>query len=105
MTQEEFARANDVGIATVNRWVNGKVNVSERKLARAIRAVGADPLDYGVDVARGMAATSLSDEEVPPPWATNALDVVHAKLDALEQRAVTAERMLERALDLLEHSR
>lgn len=48
LTQEEFARANDMGIATANRWVNGKVNVSERKLARAIAAVGADPSKYGV---------------------------------------------------------
>lgn len=68
MTQEEFARANDMGVVTVNRWVNGKVNVNERKLAKAIAAVGANPADYGVDTPRApQMAMPASDQ--PPAWA------------------------------------
>lgn len=101
LTQEEFARLNDMGIATANRWINGKVNVSEKKLARAISAVGADPAAYGVSTPHS-AIRPLRLDEVPPAWAENQLTLVHAKLDALEQRAVTAERMLDRALRILE---
>ena len=84
MTQEEFARANDVGVVTVNRWVNGRVRVPERKLAKAISAVGADPADYGIAraVLRDPGANPVTmDEE--PAWFTEAQDALHAKLDMI----------------------
>lgn len=66
LTQEQFARANEMGIATVNRWVNGKVRVSERKLARAIAAVGIDPADYGIEVVatRITPSTGITNDDV-----------------------------------------
>lgn len=84
MTQEEFARANEVGVVTVNRWVNGRVRVPERKLAKAIAAVGADPADYGIArvVLRDPGAALVTmDEE--PAWFTEANDALHAKLDLI----------------------
>jgi hypothetical protein len=57
-----------MGIATANRWVNGKVNVSERKLARAIAAVGADPSAYGIDAALASGRSS-SPVDATPKWA------------------------------------
>lgn len=95
LTQEEFARANDMGIATANRWINGKVNVNERKLAKAIAAVGANPSDYGLDAAAA-GFQPLTASETPPPWWDNQATTLHAKLDELLQQNSRLIAMLER---------
>ena len=92
LTQEQFARANDMGIATVNRWVNGKVRVKERKLAKAFSAVGADPRDYGINEhapSRAQVSTRVPDsldmvEPVDAEWLRSALEGIAERLSAIE---------------------
>jgi transcriptional regulator with XRE-family HTH domain len=82
MTQEEFARAAGVTIATANRWINGKVVVSERKLSRALADAGARPDDYGV---HALAAPSPSTGEVSAQLLQR-LDAIDRKLDEVLAR-------------------
>lgn len=81
LTQEQFARANDMGIATANRWVNGKVLVTERKLAKAITNAGGDPAAYGID-APASPVTAPTAEEAPA-WFVAHADQLDAKVQLL----------------------
>lgn len=74
MTQEEFAREIAVTVSTVNRWENGHAAPSKlawravREFARRRGLVG-NPFHKGgrEDEPKEPAATSKSDESVPPP--------------------------------------
>lgn len=60
VTQAEFAEVAGVTVATVSRWANGHHLADARKIAAAITRLGADPVEYGID----LPSRSISNHQV-----------------------------------------
>jgi transcriptional regulator with XRE-family HTH domain len=80
MSQGDFAAATRVSPVTVNRWLNRRTALTERKLDDALERAGIDGAEYGLR--RGKRLRPSIDQ----------------RLDSIEQR-------LDHIIDLLEHAR
>lgn len=80
---------------TIARWIAGRSNPSERQVHDALVWMGVDPGEYGLR-RRTPGPAPVMDAETPPAWFVSHSETMHAYLQALEQRAITAERLLER---------
>ena len=87
----EVAEAARVTPVTANRWVNGKQRADSETLARAIRRLGDDPADYGIELRKPLDGDDLAPGGHPPAWFVVAQGDMNAKLDTI--------------IDLLEHTR
>ena len=74
-TQEEFAARARVSFGTVNRWLNGRTALSERRLLSALANAKVDPTRYGAGNAPALMA--LDDDQ--PEWAVR----MESKIDEI----------------------
>lgn len=58
VNQQEFALESGVSYVTVNRWLNRRTKLTEKRLAAVLEAIGVPPESYGLDVRKLPRATT-----------------------------------------------
>ena len=76
VNQSEFALEAGVSYVTVNRWLNRRTELTEKKLAAVLREIGIEPASYGL---QGRKLPRLTDAE--------RIDRLFQELAAMEERA------------------
>jgi len=78
LTQAEVAEAARVTPVTANRWVNGKQRADSETIYRAIKNLGQDPAEYGIELRKPMDDSGMDSA---PAWFLDALAAMEARLE------------------------
>jgi transcriptional regulator with XRE-family HTH domain len=76
VNQSEFALEAGVSYVTVNRWLNRRSKLTEKRLAAVLSAIGVAPEAYGLDV-----------RKLPRAGTADLLVAIQAELESAEERA------------------
>lgn len=76
VNQSEFALESGVSYVTLNRWLNRRTVLTEKKLVAVLVAVGIDPVKYGLDA-----------RKLPRQTTADMVGQVLAEMAAMEERS------------------
>lgn len=105
-TQQSLADVAKLNPNVVSRWLHAKSSPTQVRVADVARRLGYDPAEFGITDPRALhgQAISVAPGEPAPDWFVSHSETIHAYLQALELRAVTAEQKLDRILQTVERA-